>query len=286
MQIELLADYACKCGENPLWHKLEKRLYWTDIETGRLFWFDPATGKHACCYTGSRVGGFTFQPDGSLLLFRDKGNIVLWRDGREIKTLVESIPAEHEGRFNDVIADPEGRVFCGTLTDTGKPGRLYRLDRDGRLTLLFDGIGCANGMAFTHDLSTMYFTDSGKYVVYAFDYDRLSGNLSRQRPFIQSPPADGFPDGMTIDAQGDIWSARWDGCCVVRFSPQGVEKERVKLPVKKVSSVIFGGANLDEIYLTTAGGDKKDADGPTAGALYRVRGGVKGTPEFDSRIGL
>ncbi|MCX5662966.1 MAG: SMP-30/gluconolactonase/LRE family protein [Planctomycetota bacterium] len=286
MELEILADYSCKCGENPLWHKTEKKLYWTDIETGRLFRLDPATGKHEQIYYGPRVGGFTFQADGSLLLFRDKGNIVLWRDGKEIKTIVKEIPAEAEGRFNDVIADPEGRVFAGTLTDTGKPGRLYRLDRDGKLTLIVDGVGCCNGMAFTADLKKMYFTDSMKFVIYVFDYDRKTGALTNQRDFINTPKDGGYPDGMTIDGKGDIWSARWDGNCVVQYSADGKEKGKITFPVKKVSSVIFGGPNLDEMYLTTAGGEKKNEDGQAAGALYRVKAGVKGVPEFDSRIGM
>lgn len=286
MELEILADYACKCGENPLWHKTEKRLYWTDIETGRLFWLDPKTGKHEQCYYGPRVGGFTFQADGSLLLFRDKGNIVVWRDGKEIKEIVKEIPAEAEGRFNDVIADPEGRVFAGTLTDSGKPGRLYRLDRDGKLTQIVDGIGCANGMAFTADLKKMYFTDSMKFVIYVFDYDRKTGALTNQKVFINTPKDGGYPDGMTIDANGDIWSARWDGNCVVRYSADGKEKQKITFPVKKVSSVIIGGPNMDEMYLTTAGGEKKNEDGQTAGALYRVKAGVKGVPEFESRIGM
>lgn len=132
------------CGEGPVWHPLEKRLYWTDIETGRMFRYDPASGNHEQFYSGPRVGGFTVQPDGSLLLFRDKGNIALWRNGEIVKTIVEELPEEHAGRFNDVRADPQGRVFCGTLTNAApNTGRLYRLDTDGRITKIRDdGEGC------------------------------------------------------------------------------------------------------------------------------------------------
>ena len=191
MQLEMIADYGNKCRRKPppLWHPTEKRLYWTDIEKGKMFWYEPATGKHQQCYDGPRVGGMTLQADGSLLLFRDKGNIATWAsDGKEIKTLVKELPAEHEGRFNDVIADPEGRVFCGTLCDNGKPGRLYRVDRDGKLTVVVDGVGCSNGMAFTHVLKKMYFTDSMAFVIYVFDYDRKTGRaLTNQKPFINTP---------------------------------------------------------------------------------------------------
>jgi D-xylonolactonase len=286
MQLEMIANYACVCGEGPLWHPTEKRLYWTDIETGRLFWYEPATGKHQQCYSGPRVGGFTFQANGSLLLFRDKGNIVEWRDGRETRTIIKDLPDEVEGRFNDVIADPMGRVFCGTLSDVGKPGRLYRLDTDGSITVLVEGLGCPNGMGFTKDLKTMYFTDSASRTIWQFDYNRETGAISNQRQFILVPTADGqgVPDGMTIDADGNIWSARWDGSCVVQYDPKGKELQRIKIPTMKCSSVTFAGDDNADMYLTTAGGDNPKANGETAGALYRVRGVTKGRPEFVSRL--
>ena len=110
MEPRAVADYECVTGENPLWHPDEKRVYWTDIPAGRLFRYDPATGDHEQCYEGEPVGGFTLQPDGALLLFMARGAGKLWRDG-ELTTVIEDIPAERESRFNDVIADPTGRVF-------------------------------------------------------------------------------------------------------------------------------------------------------------------------------
>ena len=107
---------ACETGENPLWHAIEQKLYWCDIPNGRIFRFDPATGLHEQCYEGRPVGGFTVQYDGSLLLFMDRGTIARWHDG-ELTEIVESIPAELESRFNDVIADPKGRVYCGTTVN-------------------------------------------------------------------------------------------------------------------------------------------------------------------------
>lgn len=289
MKLEVIADYACKCGEGPMWHPLEKRLYWTDIETGRMFRYDPASGKHEQFYSGPRVGGYTIQPDGSLLLFRDKGNIALWKDGKIVKTIVEAIPGEEQGRFNDVIADPEGRVFCGTLSDVGKPGRLYRLDPangGGKLTKLLDGIGCSNGLGFTPDLSKMYYTDTLAYSIYLFDYDRRSGAITNQRTFFKSPKEEGYPDGMTVDVHGDVWTTRWDGSMMVRVGPDGKEKQRVTFPTPKISCCIFGGDDLTDMYVTTAGGDDKNKNGPTAGALYRCKPGVKGGPEFFSRVGV
>ena len=284
MEMELIADYACATGEGPLWHPMEKRLYWTDIPSGRMFRYDPASGAHEQFYNGDVVGGYTIQSDGALLLFGSEGSVRLWRDG-ELTSLVGWIPAEEKNRFNDVIVDPEGRVFCGTMADGKGKGKLYRFDLDGTLTALLDGIGCSNGMGFTPDLKRMYYTDSVVREIYLFDYDRATGVITNQRVFATTEKKDGVPDGMTVDSEGCVWSARWGGACVARYDPAGKEMTRIELPVPKVSCVTFGGDDYSEMYITTAGGKAKDQDGPAAGALFRCRPGVKGVPEFLSRIG-
>jgi sugar lactone lactonase YvrE len=282
---ELIADYECVVGEGPLWHPGEQRLYWIDIPTGRIFRYDPANGMHEQCYEGEVVGGFTIQADGSLLLFMARGAIKIWREG-ELTTVVDEIPEERESRFNDVIADPVGRVFCGTMPSESQLGRLYRLDTDGRLTKLLDGIGCSNGMGFTPDREQMYYTDSFRREIYLFDYDQSTGAITNQRIFVQTPEGEGVPDGMTVDVEGYVWSARWDGGCLVRYAPDGREVLRISFPARKVSSVTFGGTDYADIYVTTAGGDDKAQEGPGAGALFRLNLGIQGVPEFPSRIAL
>ena len=281
-----IADFGCKCGENPLWNPFDKSIYWTDIETGRLFRHTPATGRSEQIYSGFRVGGFTFQADGSLVLFRDLGNIVVWKDGKVLRTIIDSIPGEEDGRFNDVIADPEGRIFAGTLTDTGRPGRLFRLDRDGKLTQILDGQSCPNGMGFTPDLKQLYYTDAGAFTIYKFDYERATGNVTNFRPWVHGKKEDGYPDGMTVDANGDVWSARWDGYTLIQYGPDGVEKSRVGFPTKKVSSCVCGGDEYSDMYVTTAGGEDRKVNGGQAGTLYAFKPGVKGVAEFYSKIGI
>ncbi len=285
MEPELIADYQCVIGEGPLWHPGERRLYWVDITRGRMFRYDPATGRHEQCYEGEVVGGYTIQADGALLLFMAKGAVKIWREGT-LTTVVDEIPDERASRFNDVIADPAGRVFCGTVSGPDHWGRLYRLDTDARLTTLVYDVGTPNGMGFTPDRKQMYFTDSHAHEIYLFDYDQATGAISRQRQFVKAPDGEGSPDGMTVDAEGYIWSARWGGGCLVRYTPGGVEERRIAFPAKKVSSVTFGGDDYTDIYVTTAGGDHKDTEGAGAGALFRLRLGIRGVPEFPSRIAL
>ncbi len=285
MPMEKVCDFNCRIGENPLWHPTEKRLYWCDIPTGRLFRFDPNTGAAEEFQLGEIVGGFTIQADGSLLLFMSAGAVKVWRNGT-LTTVIQEIPDERETRFNDVIADPAGRVFCGTMPTNQRLGRLYRLDPSLKLTIVLDGVTCPNGLGFTLDRRRLYFTDSRVHTIYLFDYDEKSGNITNQRVFIRTPEAQGLPDGMTVDSEGYVWSALWDGNAVVRYSPDGKVDQRIDVPAHKSSSVTFGGDDLTDLYVTSAGAENKAVEGPDAGALFRFKAGVRGVPEFYSRIGL
>lgn len=283
MQPELIADYECVTGEGPLWHPNEYLVYWADIPAGRLFRYNPATGRHEKFYEGDVVGGFTIQENDGLLLFMARGAIKQWRHGR-LSTLLEEIPDEAETRFNDVFADVQGRVFCGTMPTKERKGRLYRLDIDGSLHKLLEGIGVSNGMGLTPDRKGLYYTDSAARQIYLFDYDAATGAITNQRVFKDLTGEEGVPDGMTVDAEGCVWSARWDGWCLVRYAPDGAELQRIKFPAKKVSSVIFGGPDYTDMYVTTAGGNNKAENGPGAGALFRLRLGIQGVPEYVSRV--
>lgn len=285
---ELVAFPECDLGENPLWHPLERRLYWTDITGGKLFRYDPEEASYEQIYQGEPVGGFTIQADGALLLFMLRGRIAIWRDGT-LENVVDEIPAEREGRFNDVIADPAGRVFCGTLSLPvgARPGRLYRLDPDGSLRVVLEGVTVSNGMGFTPDRRHLYYTDTRPRRIYRFDYDQTTGEISNQQVWLQVPEGAGGPDGMTVDAEGYVWSARWDGSALYRYTPQGAEALRIPFPARKVSAATFGGLDLGDLYVTTAlSGGKREEEGFGAGALFRLRLGLRGLPEFFSRVKL
>ncbi len=275
-----VANYHCVVGENPLWHAEEGRIYWVDIETGRLFRADHRTGEHECFYQGPVLGGFTLQADGTLLLF-EADRIAVLGLGAERRVVLEGIDPDMR-RFNDVIADPEGRVLAGTIGKTDTSGGLYRLERNGTISCLLKETGIANGMGFTGDGTGFYWTCSTTRRIFRFDYRRETGELTNRRLFHQASEPDDTPDGLTLDALDRVWSARWGGSAVLRLGPDGAVVERVAMPVPRVSSVAFGGPALDALYVTTAAG----ARGGTGddGTLYRVDVGARGRVEHRSRV--
>jgi D-xylono/L-arabinono-1,4-lactonase len=285
-ELEAVANYHCQVGENPLWDEREQRLYWADIESNRLFRVEHASGEHECFFQGdSMIGGFSFQDDGSLLLFEVDRIALLTKSG-EHRVIAAGIDGDMS-RFNDVIADPEGRVFAGTIGKTDRSGGLYRIDLDGTVTPLWKGTGCANGMSFSPDLQQLYWTCSTTRVIQIADYDRETGALSNRRPFYAAPSEEGTPDGLTIDRTGDLWSARWGGSSLLHLDSRGCVFEKIAFPVSRVSSANFGGPDLDTLYVTTAGGLTDGADDSALdGTLYRVKVAVPGRLEFRSRIRL
>ena len=285
MEPEVIADYQNEVGEGPTWHPMEQRLYWLDIPAGLIYSYDPATGQHGLYHRGEVTGGITVQADGALLLFMAGGAVASLRDG-QLTYIIKEIPEERNGRFNDVIADPAGRVFCGTMPTEGRPARLYRLDTDGTLTVVVEDVGVSNGLGFTPDRRQMYYTDTLARKIYIFDYAADTGDISNQRVFVETPAGEGLPDGMTVDADGHVWSARAHWSALYRYSPQGIVERSIGFPAKLVSSVTFGGPDYTDIYVTTIGGNKKAEEGPGAGALFRLNLGIKGVPEFYSRVGL
>lgn len=295
MDVELICQYHCETGEGPIWHAQEQALYWVDIPTGRLLRYDPIEDQHELVHQGRPIGGVTVQADGSLLLFRDRGRIVAFRNGTIQRPVIDEVADDVHTRFNDVAADPNGRVFCGTMSsqnlETGdrRSGRLYLLDHNASLTTVEDNVGTSNGIGFTPDESGMYFIDTPTKTIWLYDYDRATSRLSNRRPFVNvTSDTDGHPDGMTVDANGNLWVAVWGGACVLNYAADGKLKRKIELPTKNITSVMFGGADLDELYITSAIGGQtlRGADAKTAGALFRIRPGVSGREEYVSRIGL
>lgn len=284
MSIERIADTRCETGEGPMWHPGEECLYWIDIQGKKLYRYDPESEEYERLLNGYQIGGYTINVDGSLLLFMDQGQIARW-DGTGLQTLIDELPDEQNSRFNDVIADPLGRVFCGTMPTENELGSLYRLELDGSITRVVDGVAVANGLGFTLDRRSLYFTESRADRIYRFEYDQSTGAIGNREVFVDATDEDGVPDGMTVDAEGNVWSARWNGGCMVKHAPDGSELDRIEFPAKKVSSVTIAGPDYQTAYVTTAGGDNRADEGDGAGALFRLPLDVAGVPEFPSRFG-
>lgn len=284
----LIAKYNHKVGEGPLWHPDERCIYWVDIPTGRLFRYDPETKESEQVLSIDRaIGGYTIQADGTFALFTGQGGVALWTGGDDdIEYIIDSIPGEENSRFNDVIADPMGRVFAGTMPTNHELGSLYRIDPDGSYELVdTDGYQIPNGMALTPDRKTLYVTESEAHTIHKFDYDQATGTLSGKKTYLQLPEKDAVPDGMTVDEENHVWSAQWNGHRLVRYDPDSAEPvTQIDFQIPKVSSITFGGDNYDELYVTTAKGHNSE-DAPPAGSLFRIDADVRGVPEFRSRIG-
>lgn len=274
----------CIVGEAPLWHPDEKKLYWVDIEAGGIFTYTPDTANVEHLRKEEHVGGFTIQTDGSLLLFT-LGGAIKSLHGDTIEVIRDETSTGH-ARLNDLIADPFGRVFVGAKSQDGNAGRIYRVEKDASMHVVVEGLLEPNGFGFSLDRKRIYYTDTKKRERYIADYDCGSGDISNPRVFVRNAEYLGLPDGMTVDSEGFVWSAQWNGGCVIRYDSSGQEDYRIKLPVKKPSSITFGGKDYTDLYITTSQGDDWIDNSVHAGDLFCVSLEVPGLPEFRSNIGL
>lgn len=293
--MEVIANDGNLCGEGPHWDERDQSLYWTDIDGRRFYRYLWRERRHELLSEGFTINGFTLQDDGGMVVTNSQG-FWLWRPGVE-PALLATEAGGQECRLNDCLADPEGRVFSGSchLDAQGHsdPSFLFRLDTDGSVHIADEGILFSNGLAFSPDCRTFYFTDLGARVIYAYDWRRSDGALSNRRPFVRIDRSEGMPDGLTVDAEGFLWVAHWFGGCVTRYDPDGKRERRVEIPAAQTSSLVFGGPDLDEIYVTSAalnnclmlapeGYDPSKVN--VGGALYRFRAGIRGKLKFRSRI--
>lgn len=279
-ELEHVLSVQARLGEGPLWDPHEGVLYFVDIESDCYHRYNPATGAHERVDVGLPIGVLALRQTGGLLLATRDG-FAFWDPAARRRTPIAD-PEAHKphARFNDGAVDGQGRFWAGTLGD-GEQNNLYRLDPNLSVKLVETGIGVSNGIGWSPDQKTMYYTDSPRQIIYAYDFDPDSGELSHRRPFVLSLGERGFPDGLAVDSQGFVWSARWEGWKVTRYDPQGQVEREISLPVERVTSCAFGGPNLDELYITTAWTGLNDtgrAQQPLAGDLFRVRVGIKGMP--------
>ncbi len=277
---EVLVNEHCSCAENPLWDDARGVLYWCDIDDGELYQWDAVAGEHRQIFQGPEMGAFALQRDGSLLLLYVGSAARLDPESGELIVLKEGIVSD-TGRFNDCIAAPNGELFTGTVDwEQGTRGGLFHLDLAGNATEIFRGTACSNGLGWTPDGGGLYWADSTAKTVYLFDYNAQSGQVSNRREWLHTPGL--TPDGLTTDSEGGVWVCYYDGGCVRHYAPDATLIQQIEFPVKHITSCIFGGADGDELYVTTARGNPNSQT--LDGAVFRLTPGVKGTPRLRSRV--
>jgi sugar lactone lactonase YvrE len=279
-----IGDTRDQLGESPVWDDRAKVLYWIDSLAGLIHRLNPAAGA---------IEAFRVPPPvGSLALLQDRGAILALRHGFarydfDTGTLTPgpSIGLDHpELRLNDGKVDPHGRFVAGTMygsraQDEPPLGGLYRLDASGALEQLETDLAVTNGPCFSPDGRTFYLADSPRRVIWAYDYDQ-NGPLRNKRLFVDTNALNSGPDGATVDSEGHLWSVMVRIGAIVRFAPDGTIVRTIEMPVQHPTSVTFGGANLDILYVTSISRSTNLSDDrPDGGGLFAIEGlGVSGLP--------
>lgn len=281
IEIRCVADVKAVLGEGPVWVEAEQALYWVDIKGRTIFRLDSA-GKRDQWATPLRVGSIAPRADGGLIAGTDQGFAEIDLEAGRFDIFHNPEEDRPDNRFNDGKIDSAGNFWAGTMDDTEEEavGTLYRLRPDRSVEPIDTGYKVTNGPAFSPDGRTLYHTDSALQVIYAFALG-ADGSVGERREFARFGAGDGYPDGMTVDCQGCLWVAFWDGWCLRRLSQSGQVLRKVELPVQRPTSCAFGGARLDRLYVTSAsiGLDEQAlARQPCAGGLFLLDPGVTGIP--------
>ena len=269
-------------GEGATWHPTEQKLYWVDIEGMALHIYDPVTKINRTLPTGSRTGCVVPVECGGAIVALEKGLHSINTTSARLDFLIN--PLEEGIRFNDGKCDPSGRFWVGSMALDQREGAaaLYRFDKDQTIHKMLDNVTISNGIAWSADKKHMYFVDSPTNCIFVFDYDDASGNISNRRTLVHIPADEGSPDGMTIDANGNLWTALWGGNAVACWhGGTGKMIEKIEVPAPHVSCCTFGGADLQTLYITTAreGMSEEQLEKyPHSGGLFSVQPNVKGVP--------
>ncbi|MGK7935038.1 MAG: SMP-30/gluconolactonase/LRE family protein [Xenococcaceae cyanobacterium] len=287
-KLELIVESQALLGECPCWHQEQQLLYWVDGDNQQLHVYQPETKIERTIQLEQLIGCVVPRKSGGVVLALETGFAALDLETEKLTPLAnpESHPASN--RFNDGKCDPTGRFLAGTMAlknQTQGVGSLYSLDTNLTVRQLWSNLTVSNGIGWSPNYSTMYLIDSPTKKVFAFDYNLITGNISNRRVAVTIPDPDGYPDGMTTDTEGMIWVALWAGYKITRWNPNtGELLQTIPVPAPNVTSCTFGGANMNELYITTA---RKDMDRaqldyyPKAGSVFRFKTAVIGLKNFE-----
>ena len=272
-QLKCVANVGAVLGEGPVWVAREQALYWVDIKGRKIFRLDSdeqlttwETPFRICSLAPRKAGGF--------IAGTERGFATIGLEAGAFEPFLDPEPDRAGNRFNDGKLDREGRFWAGTMDDSegSASGALYRLDSDRSARRLDDGYRVTNGPAFSRDGRRMYHNDSALQLTYVFDLD-AAGAPSNRRIFARYGEGDGYPDGMTVDADDCLWIAFWDGWCVRRYSSEAELLSTLAVPVQKPTSCAFGGEAMRRLYVTSAsiGLDQQQcSEQPCAGGLFML----------------
>ena len=275
MQAEQITDSITYHGEGPVWFPREGVLHWVDMLAGDVLTLTNSgnvTRKHV----GDIAAAVRPRRDGGAVIGVERG-FALMDSAGEIATLPE-VWSSKKIRMNEGGCDPDGRFYCGSMAYDQTPGaaKVFRLSPDGSVDIVLEGVTVSNGLEWGPDGTLAYYNDTATFSVSVFGYTLENGLHNRRT--LTTIADSGRPDGLTVDADGGIWTAIANQGAVHRYSPEGKLDQVINLPATKVTACTFGGANLDELFITTSREDLPEGEEPRAGALFHVEPGVKGMP--------
>lgn len=281
-EVELVLSIHNQLGEGSLWSAAEQALYWVDIERNCFFRLFPATGMYEKIEVGVPIGVLALRASGGLVM-ATKSGFAFWDSvSEQLQVIINPEASRPHLRFNDGAVDSRGRFWAGSMGGPGE-GVLYRLDPDNSVHAMLTDVSVPNGLGWSPDDTIMYFTDSPRQIIYAFDYDATTGSITNRRTFVEVPTSSGSPDGLTVDSEGYIWSACWDGAKVIRYAPDGSIDRVIAVPALRPTSCVFGGPNMDELYITSAmtGLSAEQLEHyPSSGDLFRLKVHVTGKEKY------
>lgn len=287
MKIDILVDVKTTLGEGPLWDVDEQRLYWVDSADGRIF-RSTADGRELRAWqVPEKIGSMALRKNGGAVVSLARGLHFLDFQSGLLDLIIDPEPSSLNNRLNDGKVDKQGRFVVGSMDtkEEGPNGALYRLDPDLSLHTLDTNIMVSNGPCWSPDGNTFYFSDTWSGDIWAYDYDQKTGGISNKRTFT-SLQGKTFKssDGATVDAEGYLWNAQVYEGNLVRYAPDGSIDKVIPMPVKNVTSVMFGGPNLDILYVTSMSRPplpRFPKDSVLGGSVFAITGlGIKGLPEF------
>jgi len=276
MRAEQATDAVTYHGEGPVWSAAWGGLRWVDMLAGDVLSL-AADGTIGRRHVAAVAAVLRPRRGGGAVIGVERGFALADPDGTV--TLLDPLWTDPGVRMNEGGCDPDGRFYCGSMAYDKTPGAgsLYRLDPDGTTSVVLTGVTISNGLDWSPDGSLAYYNDTPTGRVDVFDYHRDTG-LTGRRPFVAIPAEAGRPDGLTVDADGGVWVALHGGGAVHRYSPEGKLDEVVEVPTPQVTACTFGGAHLDQLFVTTSREGLADGADPLAGALFRAALGVRGRP--------